>query len=261
MFDHKSRSSARPRKQPVLGGRLRAAVEQVRALWQSTWVRRGVMALAVLAMMAWSWSQFDADHFLPINTVQIEGEFRYLKRDDLQRTAMPHVTGGFFSLNLQQVRAALLVLPWVEDAAVRRQWPDGLQIKVMEKQPAAWWGDGRLVSSRGVLFDPGKIGALALPKLDGPEGLEKNLLQELGNMQTELASTGQQIQMIRVDARRSWTLMMASGLELRLGREDEHLRLQRFVEVFGEFFQPRLEQIKHIDMRYTNGLAVAWRHS
>jgi cell division protein FtsQ len=78
-------------------------------------------------------------------------------------------------------------------------------------------------------------------------------------MQTELADTGQQIQKIRVDARRSWTIFMASGLELRLGREDEHLRLQRFVDVFGEYFQPKLEQIKYVDMRYTNGLAVAWR--
>lgn len=261
MFDHKSRSSARPRKQPLLGGRLVVALDRLTAIWASAWTRRLVMALPLLALLAWAWSTFDPDTFLPINSVQIEGEFRYLKRDDLQRTAMPHVQGGFFSLNLQQVREAILVLPWVEDATVRRQWPDGLRIKVMEKQPAAWWGDGRLLSSRGVLFVPGQIGALALPKLEGPDGLEKILLQELGGMQTELASTGQQIQKIRVDARRSWTVFMASGLELRLGREDEHLRLQRFVDVYGEYFQPRLEQIKHIDMRYTNGLAVAWRHS
>jgi cell division protein FtsQ len=261
MFDHKSRSSARPRKQPLLGGRLNVAWDLLSALWASAWTRRVVMALPLVAMLAWGWSVFDPDALLPINSVQIEGEFRYLKRDDLQRTAMPHVQGGFFSLNLQQVREAILVLPWVEDATVRRQWPDGLRIKVMEKQPAAWWGDGRLLSSRGVLFVPGQIGALALPKLEGPDGLEKILLQELGGMQTELASTGQQIQKIRVDARRSWTVFMASGLELRLGREDEHLRLQRFVDVYGEYFQPRLEQIKHIDMRYTNGLAVAWRHS
>ena len=160
------------------------------------------MALPVVIVTAWAWSAFDPDSFLPIHSVQIEGEFRYLKKDDLQNIAMPHVQGGFFSLNLQEVREALLVLPWVEDAAVRRQWPDGLQIRVMEKQPAAWWGDGRLLSSRGVLFAPGRIGALALPKLDGPEGLEKTLLQELGSMQTELANTGQQIQMIRVDADR-----------------------------------------------------------
>jgi cell division protein FtsQ len=261
MFDHKSRSSAKPRKKPVFDGRVQMVLDKATLLWESPWTRRAVMALPVVAVIAWAWSAFDADNFLPIHTVQIEGEFRYLKKDDLQHIAMPHVQGGFFSVNLQEVRDALLVLPWVEDAAVRRQWPDGLRIQVMEKQPAAWWGDGRLLSSRGVLFEPGRIGALALPKLEGPEGLEKNLLQELGRMQTELASTGQQIQMIRVDARRSWILVMASGLELRLGREDEHLRLQRFVDVYAEYFQPRLGQIKYVDMRYTNGLSVAWRQS
>lgn len=261
MFDHKSRTSAKPRKQPLMGGRLQTTLAKLTEVWASKWGRRGVLALPVVVVLLWAWSAFEPDTVLPINSVQIEGEFRYLKRDDLQRTAMPHVQGGFFSLDLQQVRDALLVLPWVEDATVRRQWPDGLRIRVMEKQPAAWWADGRLLSSHGVLFVPGKIGALALPKLDGPEGLEKNLLQELGNMQTDLASTGQQIQMIRVDARRSWTLVMASGLELRLGREDEHVRLQRFVDVYATHIQSKVEQIKHIDMRYTNGLSVAWRRS
>lgn len=260
MFDHKSRTSAKPRKQPVMSGRVQSVLARLTEIWASPWGKRGVLAVPVVVVLAAAWSAFDPDSVLPINTVQIEGEFRYLKRDDLQRTALPHVQGGFFSLDLQQVREALLVLPWVEDAMVRRQWPDGLRIRVIEKQPAAWWGDGRLLSSHGVLFVPGKIGALALPKLDGPEGLEKILLQELGTMQTTLASTGQQIQLIRVDARRSWTLQLASGLELRLGREEEHLRLQRFVDVYAAHFQNRIEQIKHIDMRYTNGLAVAWRH-
>ena len=261
MFDHKSRSSARPRKQPVLAGRVQQVVDQWVSIWESPWTRRSLMAVPVAVVLGWAWSAFDADNFLPIHSVQIEGEFRYLKKEDLKNVAMPHVTGGFFSLNLQNVREAVLVLPWVEDAAVRRQWPDGLRIQVMEKQPAAWWADGRLLSSRGVLFEPGRIGALALPKLEGPEGLEKNLLHELSAMQTELEATGQQIKMIRVDARRSWTLIMASGLELRLGREDEHMRLQRFVDVYAEYFQPRLEKIKHVDMRYTNGLSVAWRQS
>ena len=113
MFDHKSRSSARPRKPPVLVGRVQQVIGQWVSIWESPWTRRSLMAVPVAVVLGWAWSAFDADNFLPIHSVQIEGEFRYLKKEDLKNVAMPHVTGGFFSLNLQNVREAVLVLPWV----------------------------------------------------------------------------------------------------------------------------------------------------
>jgi cell division protein FtsQ len=52
---------------------------------------------------------------------------------------------------------------------------------------------------------------------------------------------------------------MQSGLELRLGRNDQHQRLHRFIDVYTDKLMGQKQNIKHIDMRYTNGLAVAWK--
>ena len=174
---------------------------------------------------------------------------------------MPVVDGGFFSVDLEAVRNELINLPWVEDVSVRRQWPDQLLVRVIEKQPVVYWGDESLLSSKGELFVPGKIVSINMPHLEGPEGQHKTMLKELARMQAWLLETGLQIQKMKLDARRSWSLQMSSGLKLRLGRKQMHERLQRFALVYKNNLQSEKREIKHIDMRYTNGFAVAWKEA
>ena len=84
------------------------------------------------------------------------------------------------------------------------------------------------------------------------------MLQELGRLQAWLIDTGLIIEKIKQDARRSWTLYMVSGLELRLGRNNKYERLNRFVDAYSQQLSKQTKNIKHVDMRYTNGFAIAW---
>jgi cell division protein FtsQ len=203
-------------------------------------------------------TQINMQKVLPISSVKIEGEFKYLDKEQLRKQAMPVVDGGFFSVDLSAVRNVFISLPWVEDVSVRRQWPDQLLVRVIEKKPVVYWGDNAVLSAKGVLFIPGKKLSENLPYLKGPEGLHKTMFQELARMQAWLLETGLHIQRMSLDERRSWTLKMTDGIELRLGREKMHQRLQRFASVYKNNFQSEIRKIKHIDMRYTNGFAVAW---
>ena len=115
-----------------------------------------------------------------------------------------------------------------------------------------------MLSAKGMLFNPEKKLSENLPRLNGPEGLHNTMFQELARMQAWLLETGLHIQHMSLDERRSWTLIMTDGIELRLGRENMHQRLQRFASVYKNNFQSEVRKIKHIDMRYTNGFAVAW---
>jgi len=203
-------------------------------------------------------TQINLQQVLPISSVKIEGEFNYLDKEQLKKQAMPVVDGGFFSVDLSAVRNVFISLPWVEDVSVRRQWPDQLLIRVIEKKPVVYWGDNAVLSAKGVLFVPDKKLSENLPYLQGPDGLHKIMFQELARMQAWLLETGLHIQAMTLDERRSWTLTMTDGIELRLGREKMHQRLQRFASVYKNNFQSEVRKIKHIDMRYTNGFAVAW---
>jgi len=145
--------------------------------------------------------------------------------------------------------------------SVRRQWPDSLLVRVIEKKPVVLWGENGVISAKGELFMPSQKLALKLPHLSGPDGQHKIMLKELARMQAWLIETGLHIEKINLNARRSWTLTMSTGMELRLGREQMHERLNRFVSVYKETLETEKREIKHIDMRYTNGFAVAWKEA
>ena len=223
-------------------------------------LHKAVALMLLVAVIVVGGIQLSNIDMLPIETVKIEGEFNYLSKSKLKKHAMPYVRGGFLSVDLKEIRHAVVNLPWVEDVSIRRQWPNALSIRVIEKQPVAYWGDDGLLSSRFDLFKPERIDLnLNLPHMIGPNGQHGFMLQELGRMQAWLAGTKLVINKVMQDARRSWTLYMASGLELRLGRNNQHERMHRFVDIYKKRLLKNKQKIRHVDMRYTNGFAVAWQ--
>lgn len=225
------------------------------------WKPKLISAVISMFLIVLTYNQINIDRVLPIKSVKIEGEFNYLDKEQLSKHASPVVNGGFFNVDLPAVRNALVYLPWVEDVSVRRQWPDQLLVRVIEKQPVVYWGENGVLSSKGKLFVPVKKPDITLPHLKGPEGQHEVMLKEMARMQAWLLETGLHIQNMELNARRSWTLKMTTGIELRLGREQMHERLNRFVSVYKSNLQTEKREIKHIDMRYTNGFAVAWKEA
>ena len=67
----------------------------------------------------------------------------------LEAVIREELTGTFFTMNLGRARAALREVPWVRDVALRRQWPDRLEVAVDEHEPLARWNDDALVGTRG----------------------------------------------------------------------------------------------------------------
>ena len=222
------------------------------------WRPKLLSGLSALVIAIIAYQSINLDQVLPIETVKIEGEFDFLNKEKLRQKTLPVLVGGFFNVNLSNVRNELITLPWVEDVSVRRQWPNSLLVRVIEKKPVVLWGDKGVISARAELFTPVKKPQFLLPLLRGPEGQHKTMLKELARMQAWLLDTGLMIKKMELDERRSWTLVMTNGMELRLGREQIHERLNRFVDVYKDTLGTKKREIKHIDMRYTNGFAVAW---
>lgn len=220
--------------------------------------------LLVLGLLVGGWQLLQNSlrelDVLPIENVYIEGEFNHLSHEQLKQHAMPYVRGGFFTVDLKLLRSHLITLPWVEDVSIRRQWPDSVQLRVIEKQPVAYWGDDQLLSSRAVLFKPEILDkSMAIPKIKGPENQHETMFKELGRLQAWLADSGLRVRELEQDERRSWNATMESGLELRLGRKMMHERVQRFANVYQKQLMKQVKQIRYVDMRYTNGFAVAWK--
>jgi len=223
------------------------------------WRPKLLLSMIVAGGILTAYYNVNLHDFLPIETVEIEGEFKFLNKQQLLSHTLPVTKGGFFNVSLSQIRDTLADLAWVEDVSVRREWPDKLLVRVIEKKPVVLWGKKGIVSNKGDLFKPEKMPELKLPHLIGPQGQHKNMLQTLARMQAWLLETDLRIVNVELNPRRSWTLTLQSGMELRLGRKQIQERLNRFVSVYEGTLKIDKRDINYIDMRYTNGFSVAWK--
>jgi cell division protein FtsQ len=211
----------------------------------------------LLAAGLWFWVQQQAGETL---ILQVEGRLRYVLPGDVQVVAKPHLQAGFFELDIRAVHAAVLELPWVERVEIRRRWPNGVVVRVWERQPLARWGERSLISTNSELFTP-SAGALpaGLPMLSGPAGTESLLVESLTHFGEVLAPAGLKVAAIGIDERGAWGVTLDNGLVMRLGRGQIEERLRRFADVAVPTLGDRIEQVAYVDLRYGNGFAVRWR--
>ena len=221
-----------------------------------------VPVIVTLVAGAWELVEFDFSKLAPIENVEVEGKFENISHDVFKVQVADVINGGYFSLDLDAMRIALMELPWVDDISVRRQWPSSVYIKVKEKRAVAYWNNDAMISDRGEVFKPDMINhKLALPKLNGPEGLHNKMWIFLTSIDKDFSLMGFDMVNLNLDDRRAWSLHVlfenvADKIEVKLGRDHAEDRLARFVRVFSNKDKFDLKNTTVIDLRYPNGFAM-----
>lgn len=213
-----------------------------------------------LALQGWQTLQPQVNR--PIGQVVVEsklGEVEPQNRLDLQQLLEGFGGMGFLSVDLLGIQQALEQLPWVDQARVSRIWPDQLKLEIVEQQPIARWGRQQWLNSRGQIFG----GAVretdeSMPHLQGPDGSEEQVMQQYWSLTRTLRPMGFSIAGLEMTARGSWFVMTREGLELLLGRDEIMDKMRRFATIYEHELKEQINQIARIDLRYANGLAVAW---
>ncbi len=242
-----------------MGARRKQGKQETRMKYRR-WYRP--LILIVLAVAGWQLFEHIPGEIMPINNVQIEGAFVHLSRGDIQQQLKQVLTGGYFTADIEVVRNSLLLLPWVQDASIRRQWPSTLRIRIIERKAVAYWSDDSLLSDKGELFKPEQINRdMQIPVINGPEGLHHKVWGFLVTLHAELSGLGLDVNKLVLDERRSWSMLLSNGVELQLGRNHTERRIQRFVKVFSMQNAPKIDDIKYIDLRYPNGFAMKSKQS
>ena len=223
------------------------------------------IALSLLLASVFGWYRITRPDALPFTKIQIVGELNRVDKNELNQMVLSSLNGGFFSLDVQGLRQRVASLPWIEDAAVRRIWPDVLQVDIDEQQPVAIWNGDFLINGHGDLFRAATDSeGLEIPvRLDGPEGMHLSLLSYYQSLQGQLAQHGLAARRVSVNGRRAMQVWLSNGVQLRLGRVrdelDSSIELNRFLTAYKKLLAPKLDRIDYVDLRYTNGLAVRWR--
>jgi len=201
---------------------------------------------------------------LPFKSIQIYGELTWIDKDKLNDIILKNIDGGFFSLNISQLKARLEKLTWIESVAIRRLWPDVLQITAREQQPVAIWNGNRVINRYGEIFDPEDQ---ELPKylvrVSGPEGAHHLMMDHYFAIRQLFQDVGLRIASMDINDRRALQVILTNGVRILLGRvrdgEESAEEVQRFVQAYKGGLSPKFEDVALVDLRYTNGLAVRWK--
>ncbi len=205
----------------------------------------------------------DPDTF-PIKHIKVEGSFNHLSRVELKKNVVNNIQSGFFNINVDEIRLALLSMSWVREVTVKRVWPDSLKVVVYEQIPTARWGDLGLLNQSGVFFSPnGATTYNNLPLLYGPANSEVKLLERYRLIQKKLQSLPFRLNISSVilNDRRAWFFDLENGVRIKIGRYAFDDRLDRFLKFIPTLIPDRINEIESIDLRYSNGLAVLWKNN
>jgi cell division protein FtsQ len=222
----------------------------------------GLLAVSgcLLAAAAFGYHYLSQPERLPLRVVEVGGVLERLDRDEIQRTVVDAIDGGFFSCDMQKLRQAVVAMPWVADVSIRRVWPDRLHMLVTEQVPLARWGDAALVSIDAGVFRPSKMADFdGLVQLQGPAGSEQRVVQFFRAVLPAAQARGLHVEAVRLDERRHWWLHFDGGLTVSLGREYVDHRLAQFFRVYPSLATQSARQPARVDMRYEHGFAVRWR--
>ena len=218
------------------------------------------MILATVIGLVWLVRELSDPAALPIRRVMVEGEFTHLTTEHVQHAVVDAVHAGFFGVDVADIRRLLQDEAWIRDATVSRIWPDGLHVTIVEQIPVAQWGDYGLLNERADVFVPiAQDLPRSLIQLNGPLGSEQEVLERFGYIRAQLAAIGLKPVALSLSDRRAWTITVAGGQEILLGRRDLEERLARFKWGYTKGLNAAWERIGHVDMRYTNGFAVGER--
>jgi cell division protein FtsQ len=224
--------------------------------------------LSILMAGGWiGWHEIKAQgaDWLPVRFVRVEGTFEYLTKDDVQRVLEGQLINGIYNVDLGRVHDLVNALPWVQKVIVKRQWPDVIDIKIVEQKALVRWGEKGLLNKEGERFFPDNYQEFGdLPLIVGPVGNEKKLLQVLQSFNAALKKQGFRLFELHVNDRRSWSLKLLDGMQIKLGRNERNERNERFERFLRTLNLLGMEQIGFIavaDLRYTNGYAISWKEN
>lgn len=246
------------------------------ALWRinlhpAGFIIKWIIALLSLIAFILMMHQINLATYFPIKIVRVYG-INHLDPNEVKTLLQPLLQRGFFGVHLEEMRERLLQLPWSNDISVRREWPDKIEIKILEKLPIARWDrfENReikdkskkllLLSKEGEVFSPGgDLGKISLPLLVGPEGQQILMLQYFNKINRLFEPLNTKIAYLELTPYLTWKLTCTNGMTIRIGHKDVLTRVRHFVKVYPKIVGMHAKDVDYIDLRYPNGMAVKWK--
>lgn len=166
--------------------------------------------------------------YFSLTRLEMRGDSQKVPLARVKEAVEGVVNGNYFTADLGAVREAVLTVPWVQDAAVRRVWPNGIEVDVEVYRAMALYEDGRLVSSDGALFSANPEEAPEasdLPNFYGAPSEVRAISRRYQRFSKIVSIIPAKITDVTLSDRGSWAIVMQSDsippTKIELGQEEK----------------------------------------
>lgn len=220
-----------------------------------------IIALIILFYFAYlAWQKiFDINSF-PFRHVKIVTDQHHVPIHQIETIIIKNLKGGFFSLKESELKNSLTTLPWVDAVSIRRVWPDTLVVSLSEQKALARWNNEAVFNRNGIVFTPPiKTIPNNLPSLIGPADSQEEVFNQFIILQKQLSTLHLGISNLTLNDRHSWLMVLSNGIKVIIGDTDVDNRITKFLEFYPQLIKNKSSEIKYVDLRYSNGMAVKWK--
>ncbi len=198
-------------------------------------------------------------NIMPIKTIRLSGTFEHINQNEVESILQSFVGQGFFSLDIHALQKVLSEKPWTMSVSIRRVWPDRLDIAVVERKPVARWDDKHLVSDRAVVFLANARSFQQLPLIHTESKNTSQILTSFYNLNRLFNQVDETVLSLRQDSRGAFDIELPGDMSIKLGRDQVEHKITRLMKIYKQQIRPRRADIQQLDLRYSNGFAVAWK--
>lgn len=232
-------------------------------LRKKAWLRTSVLIVSIVICITgfeFYYKDFSRLISRSITLVEIGTKLVHVSELDVKASLRSFLGKNFFTLDVETVKSRLEENPWISAATVTRVWPDTLFLELEEELPIARWGPQYLVNQYGELFSPNNVEDFTnLPSLGGIAGEERVVMRQYRSLSHILSNAELKLTGLRLDTRGGWVLSLSGGASIFAGRDEVLEKVQRFADFYSHQRGLGLAQIKTVDLRYSNGLAIQKR--
>lgn len=254
-----------------LGARLHATLSYLPLLL------RLVLAISVGVLLFSGYRAGAADSFFQIQTVDVQGNFR-ASAEDVQKVVLREVgRAGVWQADVKQISARLERLPWIRSAVVSRVLPDGIRVRLAEREPRAVvrtaagrfiWVDQDAVML-GDMLPTDQMPAFFLRGWNEEEGeiARKENVERIAKFlelerEWNVADLSKRVSEVNIGDIRDVRAQLAgddSQIEVRLGSQDVGKRLRQALNILDkQRHTPRGPFVSYVDLAQGKGAIVGF---
>ena len=202
-----------------------------------------------------------------LETMIVKGDVVHNDARTLRNHVTSNLRGNFYSIDLRSTKKTFEAITWINQAVVKRVYPNQISVRLTEFKPKAVWGareDMRLVDDQGMIFEAGveDDDYEGMPQLIGPESQGKIMLSMYDNLSDALSPLQTKLKVLELNVRGSWIATLEGGALIELGRGndiDVIARANMFsmgAEKMLLKLNKKVMDMQYIDLRHSEGYAM-----